>query len=460
MGDCIPPVDQPSPARLSSLEVLPRLKQSLESVEAAFGDEAEMAEAIRTEACERVRGAIVAELRSFVEEGPESRDGDIAAVRDTALQVLASVQNELGTFAGLNAIEASEVPFPGGTPTGTEASRLLALLDRYDAEATQVSFPFLRDRDMLRVGTPMPVVEAASRQPLPAGRVDGASLLRHRVEEAQRSSIECADRWPAVRAEATELTPVGWLAGLVSSSLGEARAGGLASELGDPDLVSALRRVGIVGFLDRLDVGELVRLEAASRSAQSWRPTASAGTKEDLYDAIMANGGLDVDPDRGFMTGTQPRIGTYKRRDLVDKVRRGQFDIFLAHNSVDREAVLRLGLNLRARGISPWIDVEQVPPGRWFQDVLQSVARRVASVGVVLGTSGPGRWQAVELRVFISRCVEDGIPVIPVLLPGVDEIPSHLVFLRELNAVAFKQSVDEDRPLGRLIWGITGQKKG
>jgi len=339
-----------------------------------------------------------------------------------------------------------------------EASRLLALLDRYDAEAAQVSFPFLRDRDMLRVGTPMPVVEAASRQTLPAGRVDGASLLRHRVEEAQRSSLEWADRWPAVRAEASELTPVGWLAGLVSSSLGEARAGDLASELGDPDLVSALLRVGIVAVLDRLDVGELVRLEDASRSSQSWRPTASAGTKQDLYDAIMANGGLDVDPDRGFMTGTQPRIGTYKRRDLVEKMRRGQFDIFLAHNSVDREAVLRLGSNLRARGISPWIDVEQVPPGRWFQDVLQSVARRVASVGVVLGTSGPGRWQAVELRVFISRCVEDGIPVIPVLLPGVDEIPAHLVFLRELNAVAFKQSVDEDRPLRRLTWGITGRK--
>lgn len=84
----------------------------------------------------------------------------------------------------------------------------------------------------------------------------------------------------------------------------------------------------------------------------------------------------------------------------------------------------------------------------------------MASVGVVFGTSGPGRWQAVELRVFISRCVEDGIPVIPVLLPGVDEIPSHLVFLRELNGVTFKQSVDEDRPLGRLIWGITGRNEG
>jgi hypothetical protein len=38
-----------------------------------------------------------------------------------------------------------------------------------------------------------------------------------------------------------------------------------------------------------------------------------------------------------------------------------------------------------------------------------------------------GRWQALELQTFISQCVERNIPVIPVLLLGVAEIPENLL---------------------------------
>ena len=67
-------------------------------------------------------------------------------------------------------------------------------------------------------------------------------------------------------------------------------------------------------------------------------------------------------------------------------------------------------------------------------------------------------WQALELRAFGSQCVERQIPVIPVLLPGVTEIPENLVFLRELNWVSFHRSPDEEEPLDRLVWGIIGRK--
>ena len=113
---------------------------------------------------------------------------------------------------------------------------------------------------------------------------------------------------------------------------------------------------------------------------------------------------------------------------------------------------------LKKRGIAPWIDIEQIPPGRWFQDVIQGAIREVKSAAICLGPNGLGRWEAVELRAFISQCVERGIPVIPVLLPGVDTIPESLVFLRELRYVKFA-TPDDPAALDQLIWGIDSAEK-
>ncbi|WP_437942789.1 TIR domain-containing protein [Sorangium sp. So ce341] len=136
----------------------------------------------------------------------------------------------------------------------------------------------------------------------------------------------------------------------------------------------------------------------------------------------------------------------------------GEFDVFLAHNSKDKGLVVVLANELRKRGISPWLDQEQVPPGRWFQDVIQAAIPRVKSAAIVIGSSGLGRWEAVELRAFISECVERDLPVIPVLLPGVRELPSELRFLRELNYVRFEDSIHDEVALSRLHWGIAQEK--
>ena len=120
--------------------------------------------------------------------------------------------------------------------------------------------------------------------------------------------------------------------------------------------------------------------------------------------------------------------------------------------------MLRLAQQLRSKGIYPWIDIEQIPPGRWFQDVLQSAVRRVKAAAIVIGGSGIGNWQMMELRSLVSRCVEKGIPLIPVLLPEARAIPDDLVFLRELNGVKFENEVTEPDAIAKLVWGITGEK--
>jgi len=141
---------------------------------------------------------------------------------------------------------------------------------------------------------------------------------------------------------------------------------------------------------------------------------------------------------------------------LAGKIATQDFDVFLAYNHEDESQVEIVANKLKERGIYPWLDVEQVPPGRWFQDVIQGVVPKVKSAAIFVGSKGLGRWQTLELRAFVSRCIEMGLPVIPVLLPGVTTIPDVLPFLRELNWVRFAKRVDETEVLKRLEWGITG----
>lgn len=136
-----------------------------------------------------------------------------------------------------------------------------------------------------------------------------------------------------------------------------------------------------------------------------------------------------------------------------------QFDVFLAHNSQDKPLVRAIATKLKERGLEYWIDEEQIPPGRWFQDVIQQAIPNVKSAAICIGTGGLGKWQVVELRSFISQCVNSDIPVIPVLLPGVEAIPQHLLFLKELNWVNFANGIEDIKALDNLEWGITGKRR-
>lgn len=134
-----------------------------------------------------------------------------------------------------------------------------------------------------------------------------------------------------------------------------------------------------------------------------------------------------------------------------------EYDVFLAHNSADKPQVEAICRALRQRGLNPWLDKEKIPPGRWFQDVIQQAIRNVKSAAIFIGSKGLGRWQIVELRTFISQCVEREIPVIPVLLPQVERIPEEIVFLKEFNWVRFGKDIEDTEALDNLEWGITGK---
>jgi WD40 repeat protein len=152
----------------------------------------------------------------------------------------------------------------------------------------------------------------------------------------------------------------------------------------------------------------------------------------------------------------QERTRVAARTSVQGKEQVHEFDAFLAHNSKDKESVELLAERLRDEGLNPWLDSEQIPPGRWFQDIIQDAIKEVGAAVIFLGKSGLGRWEALELRTFVSQCVERGIPVIPTLLPGGSIPQDGLPFLRELQVVKFQKSVNEKDAFANLVWGISG----
>ena len=135
-----------------------------------------------------------------------------------------------------------------------------------------------------------------------------------------------------------------------------------------------------------------------------------------------------------------------------------EFDVFLAHNSLDKPLVRIIAEDLKKCSIRPWIDEDQILPGQSFQDVIQQIIPEVKSAAIFIGRAGLGRWQRSEMKALISQCQYRGIPVIPVLLHGITKIPSYAVFLEEYKFVEFKHGVDDKLALLELARGITQDK--
>ena len=103
------------------------------------------------------------------------------------------------------------------------------------------------------------------------------------------------------------------------------------------------------------------------------------------------------------------------------------------------------------------MDEEQIAPGELFQEAIQKAIPNIKSAAIIVGKSGLGQWQIIELHTLTSQFVRKRIKVIPILLPEVSELPEDLLFLQGFNWVSFKEITDEDA-FYRLIWGITGKK--
>jgi hypothetical protein len=144
------------------------------------------------------------------------------------------------------------------------------------------------------------------------------------------------------------------------------------------------------------------------------------------------------------------------RREIEQRRAAGHFDVFLCHNSSDKPAVKGIGRQLMERGILPWLDEWELRPGMPWQRLLEDQITGIRAAAVFVGPDGLGPWQRQELDSFLRQFVSGSCPVIPVLLNNAPIEPKLPLFLQGMTWVDFRDpSVDA---IGRLIWGITGQR--
>lgn len=248
----------------------------------------------------------------------------------------------------------------------------------------------------------------------------------HSIQQA----VASADRTIAVLSDAYVTSPFGeaeWRAAFARDPAGE------SGEL----LLVRVDDVTPAGLLTTR-----IYIDLAGKSVDKARGALLAGVQRDRLKPAHAP--RFPGPQATASDSSSPSLGPFR------------FDVFLCHNSADKNIAKQLAAELKRQGIRPWLDQWEIAPGTDWQGALEEQVRSIRSAAVLVGSSGFGPWQDLEKKAFLQQFLGRGSPVIPVILSdykGELELPP---FLSMLQYVDFRES-DPD-PMERLIWGITGKR--
>jgi tetratricopeptide (TPR) repeat protein len=133
------------------------------------------------------------------------------------------------------------------------------------------------------------------------------------------------------------------------------------------------------------------------------------------------------------------------------------FDVFLSHNSRDKEIVEQVARILRDRySLRVWLDKWALTPGKPWQEELEEGLNESTAIAVFLGEAGFGKWENEEMRVAIDARVNDSSRrVIPVLLVRAP-LEKLSLFLRRYTWVDLRKGLDDEEALYLLQCGIKG----
>ncbi len=131
------------------------------------------------------------------------------------------------------------------------------------------------------------------------------------------------------------------------------------------------------------------------------------------------------------------------------------FDVLLIHSEADGQEVSFIASELRYRGLFPWFDKWHLLPGWIYLEEIERLLLISKAVAVFVGESEPPPWENLELTGFFTEVARRRVPIIPVLLADVPEIPSHPPFLQNVDWIDFRSAVPD--PVDRFIDVITRQ---
>lgn len=135
------------------------------------------------------------------------------------------------------------------------------------------------------------------------------------------------------------------------------------------------------------------------------------------------------------------------------------YDVFVSYHSGDGEWVTALVADLKSRGVTVWLDRDQIRPGDLFIRNLEGALAKVRCVVVVVS---PGSLRSAWVQEEFHRTltlINTGVGerrLIPILIDDA-EPPG---FLANRSWVDFRDSAKRAENLDQLIFGITGRREG
>lgn len=109
--------------------------------------------------------------------------------------------------------------------------------------------------------------------------------------------------------------------------------------------------------------------------------------------------------------------------DIRTDVQKQPHDVFLSHNTKDKKQVLIIANHLESQGLKPWIDISRIRGGDSLPKEIKNAIYSSRVAAVCVGRYGLGTWQQDELETITTRQIKGNLRLIPILLPGVDELP-------------------------------------
>ncbi|NEQ75435.1 MAG: toll/interleukin-1 receptor domain-containing protein [Okeania sp. SIO2C9] len=132
-----------------------------------------------------------------------------------------------------------------------------------------------------------------------------------------------------------------------------------------------------------------------------------------------------------------------------------EFDVFLSHNSRDKDSVRIIGEKLEKAGIKTWLDEREIVVCDDWKNQLYETLDQAEVVFVFLGTNGVGKWQDEEIEYSHHLYVNSGKKnprIGPIFLPeaSLKDLPSKFNYLTQFHSIRLK-SLDDDAGIRELL---------
>lgn len=136
-------------------------------------------------------------------------------------------------------------------------------------------------------------------------------------------------------------------------------------------------------------------------------------------------------------------------------------DVFISYHSGDSEWVSALVEDLKARGVTVWLDREQILAGDPF---IRNLEEAIAKSRCVVFVISPGWLRSVWVReefhrtMILANTATGGPRLIPILIDNSEPPPPG--FLASRSWVDFREGAKRSDSIGQLVAGITGLSQG